>query len=266
MNILKHILIALVVLGLGASTAQAKEPFEVINSLLGTKRIKTALMGTSKTDKAQYGHQDVEFIYLGGNELWMAGEAGITEVTMNGLGSGHFEWRDASDRTFVLEINEGDSAPFSGKIWNDGKPAGKFRVGNAKIPTDAAGGHWTGVIAFPGGVMLDVNLNVASVPEAYESGCKGGILGARIAFPGNAYQETSILHCDESFGENNTKDYNLATLYSDSVTGETWFLSLAVNVTALGNLEGEAKAMNLTSFGDIHLGITALHRPSGFTP
>ncbi len=92
MNLIKQLLIALVVLGLGASTAQAKEPFEVINSLLGAKRIKTAMMATTKLGKAQYDHQDVEFIYLGGNELWMAGADGITEVTMNGLGSGHFEW------------------------------------------------------------------------------------------------------------------------------------------------------------------------------
>jgi hypothetical protein len=264
MNLIKQLLISLIILGLGASTAQAKEPFEVINSLLGPQRVKSAIAATSKTGKTIYAHQDVEFIYLGGNELWMAGDDGIAEVAMNGLGSGHFEWNDANNRTFVLEISDGDTPPFSGKIWQNNKPVGKFRVGNAKIATDKAGGHWAGVLAFPGGIMMDVNLIVASIGEDYNAGCKGGILGARIAFPGNAYQEASLLHCDETYGENGNHDYNLATLYSDSVTGDTWFLSLSVNVTVFGNLEGEVKAMNLSDLGPMHLGITALARPAGF--
>ena len=60
-------------------------------------------------------------------------------------------------------------------------------------------------------------------------------------------------------------DVSLATLYSDSVTGDTWFLSLSVNVTAFGNLEGEVKAMNLSDLGPMHIGITALARPTGFS-
>jgi hypothetical protein len=264
MKHLKTLLIALVVLGISASTAQAKEPFEVINALQGTRQINTALMSPSKTGKATYSSQEVEFLYVGGTELWLSANDGITEVTMNGLGSGQFKWTGANNRTFILDIADGDTAPFFGEIQSNGKTVGKFRVGKSKVNPDKAGGHWTGVLAFPGGVMMDVNLIVAGIGEDFDSTCNGGNLGARISFPGNAYQEATLLHCDDTFGENGGHNYSLSTLYSDSVTGETWFISLAVDVTEFGNLEGEVKAMNLTTLGGIHQGIAALARPTGF--
>lgn len=277
-------------IGCMMGSASAKEAFGLIKKLEGHQIITTSLNGpkadlgikTSLLDgavkgSAFYGKRDfrvkkdtvkptetttsselVEFVYVGGTELWLVRQSGAQDAVIPGFGSSDIHWTD--DTGYTYHVTSDEETLVGGEVRKLGEVIGSFSVVPSKVATHALGGRWTGELAFPGGFEYRMNLVSSGMLQALSGGCDG-LLKARIEFSDAPYSDVSVVSCDAG-----TKDASLtmALLYLDSMTGETWFLSFTGALES-GAYQGQVVAMPIFG-GDIQEGVFLLFPRKSFLP
>ena len=258
------------------STSQslAKDPFNQMGDLIGHKRV-TVENKASKADWSNYKSKYAKPIYqaattsfraefraISGEQMVLIQGNTATRVDVLGYGSGHFMWELDGD---VYEIDEyptdNNHAPVSGIIHRADGSWAKFSLQHRKVKAPKVTGRWHGQVAFPGGAMLEVALQIAT-SSANNAWCGGSERYVEVSFIAAPNQPGHLTSCDKGF-ENGT--HNLSFFYWDDSSNNVYYISLTGDVWYNGTVfQGQVQALDLYGGNGWTEGLFSLGRPQAF--
>lgn len=251
---MKHFLSITLACAFVAQTASAKDPHNQISDFAGRKQIivkwqdeakapaldastKPTKKGATFADKKTQGvnallksnvtRKRLDVLYVGHLSLWVVDNNGVSEVNLPYLGATNIEWTDSDGLTYQIKEYPFDNnhAPIEGVVLKGDKFAGKFILKSVKERAIPASGRWIGQLGFPGGALLDVDLQIADRGMSAGNGCKS--LPAQIGFPGQADQESYVTVCKTKTGA----VYNGNVFYTDERYDDRYYISFTTEYT-----------------------------------
>ena len=207
--------------------------------------------------KANRWTETIDILHRGYTEIDMFTSNGVTPVDTE-FGTSSYSWEDANGLSYVIEHypENNDGAPVTGLVFDGDNAVGQFRLLSTRQRVHKATGRWSGVLAFPGGAEIALALQVSSTPQESVEGCV--TYDARINFPGHAYEQTALYNCEEDGAV-----YSSGFFYVDSVTKDSWFISLDA-VVENGAFQGDVHALSLNGNG-ASWGKVYTERPQAFS-
>ena len=181
------------------------------------------------------------------------------------FGGSSFSWEGYGGFEYVIQSYpyDNDHANLIGTVYDGLQMVGKFRFihGGDYIPP--AAGTWDGTLAFPGGAMLPLSLQVSQMGQDIgDDYCLA--YPTRIQFPGRPYAETALTLCAD---EESSTSFNAVFFYLDERHNDRWFVSITVTETEFSNgevLQGSAWIMSLDGAGGMSEGFFYAQRPARF--
>jgi hypothetical protein len=256
------------------SQGLAKDPFNQMADLIGEKRIVIQKKATklswsdakAKFKKPVYQAKKTairaEFRAISGDQMVLIQGNTGTRVDVLGYGSGHFMWEQDGD---VYEIEEYPTdnahAPVSGIVHRANGSWAAFKLYHLKVKAAEVTGRWHGQVAFPGGAMLEVALQIAT-SSSNDAWCGGSNRFVEVSFIAAPNQPGSLTTCEKGL-QNGTQslsffywDGSKDTAYYISITGDVWY-----NGTVF---QGQARALDLYGGNGWVEGLFSLGRPQAF--
>ncbi len=260
-------LLALTLVGALTVSAQAKDPFNQLADIIGSKWVQITKKPTLKKDfsfkkntSKKYGswsavksYKALEFFATSGEDLLAIEGYQAARVQVDGYGSGNFMWEIDGD---VYEIAnypwDNNHKPVSGIVHHPDGTWSSFKLIHRKVSSSPVAGRWSGELAFLGGGYLRFALQVANQPGK----CGSQSAYTRIDFLGFPSQPASLSCTDGG------TYYSQFFFWNEAVDG-VFFLTITGEVTEDGDIfQGQATAWDLYG-GDQAQGKFLLFRPQG---
>jgi len=270
-RVMTAVVAMVVILGLfGAGKALAKDVHNQIADIAGLKtavvklKAKPSKSSATKSKKASLVHLQMEFVYVGHDELLVIDDEGARPVEME-FGGDSFSWEGYGGFQYTLQgyPYDNDHATLIGTVYDGLQMVGRFRFVHGSDTLPPTAGTWDGTLAFPGGAMLPLSLQVAATYKHVGDTCISH--PTRIQFPGRPYAETELSLCADE--ESGNSSYGAAFFYFDERHGDRWFVSITVTETEFPIaevLQGSAWIMSLDGSGGMSEGFFYAERPARF--